>query len=93
MSTTTTSETPETELTPELMERLKKLSPESRDRLIVFLGGLPPIPGPPPVGDWEYWKAEIKRRIEDIENGKAKPITPEELFDNVQKALAEARTT
>ena len=48
MATTSTPAMLETELTPELLERLQKLSPESRDRLIVYLGGSPPIPGPPP---------------------------------------------
>ena len=85
MSTTTTPETPETELTPELMERLKKLSPESRDRLIVFLGGLPPIPGPPPVGDWEYWKAEIKRRYEAVQRGEEKTYSLEEAMAKIRK--------
>lgn len=33
MSTTTTPETPETELTPELIDRVKKLSPADREKL------------------------------------------------------------
>jgi hypothetical protein len=85
MSTTTTPETPESELTPELMDRLKKLSPESRDRLIVLLGGSPPIPAPPPVGDWEYWKGEIKRRIEAVERGEMKTYTLEEAMAKIRK--------
>jgi hypothetical protein len=89
MSTTTSPETPETELTPELIERLKQLSPESRDRLIVLLGGFPPIPALDPVGDWEYWKAEIKRRVEAVEKGEVKAQTLEEAMAAVRKARQE----
>jgi hypothetical protein len=85
MAATTTPQTPESELTPELMERLQKLSPESRDRLIVLLGGSPPIPGPPPVGDWAYWKEEIKRRIEAVERGEEKTYTLEEAMAKIRK--------
>jgi hypothetical protein len=85
MSTTTTPATPELELPPELIERLQKLSPESRDRLIVLLGGSPPIPGPPPVGDWAYWKEEIKRRIEAVERGEEKTYTLEEAMAKIRK--------
>jgi hypothetical protein len=89
MSTTTTPQTPESELTPELIERLKRLSPESRDRLIVLLGGSPPIPGPPPVGDWKYWKEEIKRRIEAFERGEEKTYTIEETMEHLRRVAAE----
>ena len=85
MAATTTPETPESELTPDLIERLQKLSPESRDRLIVLLGGSPPIPAPPPVGDWAYWKEEIKRRIEAVENGTMKTYTLEEAMAKIRK--------
>jgi putative addiction module component (TIGR02574 family) len=88
MSAATTSEQPETELTPELIERVLKLSPENRERLRALLGAPPNSDA-----DWEYWKAEIKRRIEDIESGRVKAITPEEMFANVRKALEEARKT
>jgi putative addiction module component (TIGR02574 family) len=93
MSATTTPETPDTELTPELIERVMKLSPENRDRLIGLLGASPPIPAPPAVGDWAYWKEEIKRRIEAVERGEMKTVTPEELHANVRKALEEERTS
>ena len=80
-------------MTPELLERLQKLSPESRDQLIVYLGGSPPIPGPPPVGDWAYWKEEIKRRIEAVERGEMKTYTLEETLEHMQKALDEGSET
>jgi len=87
MSTATVTEAaPETELTTELVERAMKLSPENRERLIELLHAGPPIPTPSPVGDWEYWKAEIKRRIEAVENGTMKTHTLEEAMADIRKA-------
>jgi hypothetical protein len=85
MATTTTPTTLESELPPEIIERLQKLSPQSRDQLIVLLGGSPPIPGPPPVGDWAYWKEEIKRRIEAVERGEEKTYALEEAMAKIRK--------
>jgi putative addiction module component (TIGR02574 family) len=84
MSAATTPEQPETELTPELIERIKKLSPESRERLRALLGEPPNSDA-----DWEYWKAEIKRRIEDIESGRVKALTHEEAMAFIRKAREE----
>jgi hypothetical protein len=92
MSTATTPETPETELTPELIERVMKLSPENRERLRALLGE-PPIPELPAEGDWAYWKAEIQRRIEAVENGTMQTYTLEETLERIQKALDEGRTS
>jgi Putative addiction module component len=89
MSTTTTPETPETELTPELIERVMKLSPENVSRLLCLLGVVAPIPALPPVGDWDYWKAEIKRRIEDVESGRVNALTREEAMEQIRKAREE----
>jgi putative addiction module component (TIGR02574 family) len=41
----------------------------------------------------EALRAELQRRIDDIESGRVKAITPEEMFANVRKALEEARKT
>ncbi len=84
MSTTTTSETPETELTPELIARIMKLSQESRERLRRLLGEPPNTDA-----DWDYWKAEIKRRIEDVESGKVKALSHEEAMAAIRKARLE----
>ena len=62
MSAATTPGQPETELTPELIERVMKLSPENRERLRALLGEPPNSDA-----DWEYWKAEIKRRIDVVQ--------------------------
>ena len=90
MSTATVTEAaPETELTTELVERAMKLSPENRERLIELLHAGPPIPTPSPVGDWEYWKAEIKRRIEAVENGTMKTYSIEETMEYLRQIAAE----
>lgn len=39
-----------------------------------------------------FW-AEIARRVEDVESGRVKALTPEEVFANVRQALEEARKT
>ena len=88
MNPTTTPQPPETELTPELLDRVFRLSPENRERLRALLGEPPNSDA-----DWEYWKAEIKRRIEDVESGRVKPLTAEESLASVRKALEEARRT
>jgi len=90
MSTATATEAaPDTELTIELVERAMKLSPENRERLIELLHAGPPIPAPSPVGDWEYWKAEIKRRIEAVENGTMKTYSIEETMEYLRQIAAE----
>ena len=90
MSTATATEAaPDTELTIELVERAMKLSPENRERLIELLHAGPPIPTPSPVGDWEYWKAEIKRRIEAVENGTMKTYSIEETMEYLRQIAAE----
>ena len=86
-----TPKTPETELTPELIERVMKLSPENRQRLIGLLGAAEPVPVPPPVGDAAYWKAEIARRIEAIQNGTMKTYTLEEAVAYWRQVDADAR--
>lgn len=44
---------------------------------------------PPTDADWEYWKAEIKRRVEDVESGRVKPLTLEEAMASIRKAREE----
>jgi len=46
---------------------------------------------PPPNSDadWEYWKAEIKRRIEAVESGEMKALMHEEAMAKIRKARKE----
>ncbi|VTU02046.1 unnamed protein product [Gemmataceae bacterium] len=92
MSSATTTETPETELTPELIERVMRLSPESQARLRELLGEGPPVPELEPVGDWAYWKAEIKRRIDAVENGTMKTYSLQETMEYLRQVAAEGES-
>jgi putative addiction module component (TIGR02574 family) len=70
-----TPTTAETELTPELLERVTKLSPKSKDRLLDLL--LEEI-GPPDSRTDEEIAAEIKRRSDEYHAGTVKSLTREE---------------
>ena len=87
----TTTETPEAAEARELTERALRLPAPLREKLLLDVArSVNPPPGPSDA-DWEYWKAEIARRIEAVENGSAKTVTPEELHANIKKALEEGR--
>ncbi|MBY0459675.1 MAG: hypothetical protein K2V38_20335 [Gemmataceae bacterium] len=83
-----TTATDETELTPELVERVLKLSPASRDRLLGLLD-----PPPPPTPDWaaapDALRAELQRRIEAVENGTMKTYTIDETTAYLRQVAAE----
>jgi putative addiction module component (TIGR02574 family) len=79
-----TAETPETELTPELIERVMKLSPENREKFALLL--LDSLDGPPddPEEVRKGWKDEIARRVEDVQAGRVGLV-------DADQALAEMR--
>ncbi|KKK65201.1 hypothetical protein LCGC14_2976540 [marine sediment metagenome] len=37
----------------------------------------------------ELWKTEAERRVEEIKNGKVKPIPGEEVFKEIRKKISE----
>ncbi len=37
----------------------------------------------------ELWKTEAERRVEEIKNGKVKPIPGEEVFTEIRKKISE----
>lgn len=80
-----TPATPETELTPELIERVKKLSEKNKDRLVGLL--LDELDGPPDNRSAEEIAAEIKRRSDDYHAGSVKLLTPAEVEQNVRETL------
>lgn len=44
--------------------------------------------------EWEYWapvRREIQRRCEELESGKVKPITAEEVFASIRQKSIERR--
>lgn len=84
--------TPETELTPELLDRIRKLSPESRARLRALLGEEPvppPAPLPPVFESNEALWAEIARRVQAVERGEMKTYTAAEAMALIRKARME----
>ena len=83
--TTTTTEV------QDVLDRALKLPAAERERIALRL--LDSIDPPNTFGSADALRAELQRRIEDIESGRVKPLTPEEMFDSVKKALAEARQT
>ena len=63
--------TPETELTPELIDRVMKLAPESLGRLVAL--ALERIDPPPENQEAvnQSWRDEIARRVASIDDGTA----------------------
>jgi len=88
MSATTPAEANEAQ---ELIDRALKLPPAEQERILLAL--LHAVASPPgrPSSDRVYWKAELARRIADIESGAVKTVTPEEMHANIRKALEESR--
>ncbi len=86
-----TPATPETELTPDLIDRVRKLSPQSKDKLVGLL--LDELEGPPddPEEVRKAWKDEIARRIEAVRNGTMKTYTLEETMEYLQRVVDEGR--
>ncbi|HEY1189304.1 MAG TPA: addiction module protein [Gemmata sp.] len=86
---TTVAETPEMR---EVLDRALKLSAAERE--VIGQRLLDSVNPPPNTFDSpEALRAELQRRIEEIESGRVQPITPDEMFANVRKALEEARNT
>ena len=77
MPTTTTTEA------QDVLDRALKLSAAERELIARRL--IDSIDAPPSDADWEYWKAEIKRRIEDVESGRVKALTHEEAMAKIRQ--------
>jgi putative addiction module component (TIGR02574 family) len=85
-----TPTTTESELTPELLERVMKLSPDNKDKLIALL--LDELDGPPDrqKGIPEAWKDEIARRIADIQAGRVQLVDADEVLCKMREKYGEA---
>ena len=64
----------------EILEAALKLDPEEREGLIDELAASLDATD---LG--EYWEAEIKRRIEDVDSGKVKTVPSEEVFARLEQ--------
>lgn len=80
-------------ITPEaaaVLDSALKLSATEREAIALrLIDSVRPMPNSD--ADWEYWKAEIVRRVEDVRSGRVTALTAEESLANVRKALEEAR--
>ncbi len=83
----TPSTTPQTELTPELIDRVLKLSPESLGRLVGL--AIERLDGPADNSDAAKaaMRAELTRRWEEIRTGAAPTYTPAEAIAYARERL------
>jgi putative addiction module component (TIGR02574 family) len=63
-----------------ILEAAMKLDPREREELIEELSASLDATD---LG--EYWEAEIKRRIEDVDSGRVKPVPADEVFDRLEQ--------
>lgn len=66
--------------TKEILEAALKLDPEQREELIEELSARLDASN---LG--EYWEAEIKRRIDDVDSGRVKTVPAHEVFARLEK--------
>ncbi|MEO5769402.1 MAG: addiction module protein [Polyangia bacterium] len=66
--------------TKEILEAALKLDPEQREELIEELSASLDASN---LG--EYWEAEIKRRIDDVDSGRVKTVPAHEVFARLEK--------
>lgn len=72
------------------LEPLLNLSPKQRIELAErLIESVPPYCGDPEIE--RAWSEEIARRIEDIEQGRVKPVPAEEVHARIERKLKERR--
>lgn len=64
----------------EILEAAMKLDPQQREELIEELSASLDATN---LG--EYWEAEIKRRIEDVDSGRVKTVPANEVFARLEQ--------
>jgi hypothetical protein len=87
MSSTTTPGTPESELTPELIERVLKLSRENLGRLVGLALDCLDGASDDPETVKKVWRDEHTRRWEAIRSGAMPTYTPEEALAYARERL------
>lgn len=85
----TTPEPAESELTPELIERVMRLSADGRAKLRVLLGE----PVPNSYDSPEAPRAELQRRVDAYDRGEIKGYTREEAMARVRAHVEQLRRT
>jgi len=66
--------------TKEILEAALKLDPQEREELIDELSASLDASN---LG--EYWEAEIKRRIDDVDSGRVKTVPGDEVFARLEQ--------
>jgi putative addiction module component (TIGR02574 family) len=66
--------------TKEILEAALKLDPEQREELIEELSASLDASN---LG--EYWEAEIKRRIDDVDSGRVRTVPADEVFARIEQ--------
>jgi hypothetical protein len=79
--------TPETELTSDLIERVRKLSPAAREELIILLIDEQLGPADDPELARKEWREDIARRIEDIKAGRVQLLDADEALARLEERL------
>lgn len=69
----------------ELERKIKSLSPEERLELLRSL--IADLDGPADEGVEAAWLNEAQRRLEDVKQGRARPVTGEQVFRNLKARL------
>jgi putative addiction module component (TIGR02574 family) len=64
----------------EILEAALKLEPQQREELIDELSASLDATN---LG--EYWEAEIKRRIDDVDSGRVKPVPADQVFARLEQ--------
>lgn len=65
-----------------ILEAALKLDPEQREELIEELSASLDATD---LG--EYWEAEIRRRVEDVDSGRVKTVPAEDVFARLEQRL------
>jgi putative addiction module component (TIGR02574 family) len=63
-----------------IFEAAMKLDPRGREELIEELSASIDV-----TNLDDYWETEIKRRIEDVDSGRVKPVPADEVFDRLER--------
>jgi len=65
-----------------ILEAAMKLDPREREELIEELSASLDVTD---LG--ECWETEIKRRIEEVDSGRVKPVPADDVFDRLEQRL------
>ena len=83
------STTNDTDLTPELIDRVMRLSAANKDRLVGLLVAGEDGLADEPDAVREAWRAELARRVADVESGRVATVDADEVLAQARQRLRE----